>query len=87
MIAGIIGLLMGYIYYLTANLWINIVWHMIWFLFTDMLIIQSFTPANNRSLMLLSENIFWVAFLFTAVLSILLLHIRNTVKARLYVND
>lgn len=87
MMAGSLGLLMGYIYYLTANLWVNIVWHIIWYVFTDMFVIQSFTSTNNKNLILLSENLFWVAFLFASVLSILLLHIRNTVKARLYINN
>jgi uncharacterized protein len=81
--SGIIGFLMGYLFYATSNLWICIVWHTIWNTCLNILSIQSATLAINNPTMAMSTNAFWISFTIAALLTMLFLHKRKSYIAHL----
>jgi uncharacterized protein len=66
-IAGIMGLMMGYMYHRTKNLWTAIVWHFVWNCTMNLLIIH--TLNAKESILQQADVLFWLTFLGYSVLS------------------
>lgn len=67
-LSGVMGLIMGYMYYRTKNLWTPIAWHFIWNCTMNLFILKSFNISD--SLNQNAEVIFWITFLVYSVLSV-----------------
>lgn len=67
-LSGIMGLVMGYMYYRTKNLWTSIIWHFIWNCTMNLLIIKTFNMSD--SIMGNADVFFWITFLVYSVISV-----------------
>lgn len=71
--SGMMGFLMGYLFYKTSNLWITITWHTIWNACLNLLIIQSTVFNDDSEIMVLSNNAFWIGFTISVISTIILM--------------
>lgn len=71
--SGIMGFLMGYLFYKTSDLWISISWHTVWNSCLNLLTVQSAVLSNENALISKSTNMFWVAFTIAVIISMLLI--------------
>jgi uncharacterized protein len=67
-ISGIMGAVMGYLFYRTQNLWTPIIWHWIWNCTMNLLVIQ----VVDDSILSNADVYFWITFLIYAILSFLI---------------
>ncbi|MFD1707913.1 CPBP family intramembrane glutamic endopeptidase [Siminovitchia sediminis] len=69
-LSGVMGFIMGYMYYRTKNLWTPIVWHFIWNCTMNLFVIK--TMNISESLNQHADVFFWLTFLAYSVISMLI---------------